>query len=50
MAQSCEQSSKTAFMVSFLAGLAVGVGAILLFETTLKEESSNDYESDELFV
>jgi len=46
----CTNSSTTSMIVSFIAGLAVGIGAILLVEQSMKESSSGEYETDQLFV
>lgn len=46
----CTNSSTTSMIVSFIAGLVVGIGAILLVEQSMKESSSEEYETDQLFV
>ncbi|GAB4299830.1 MAG: hypothetical protein Fur0034_11880 [Desulfuromonadia bacterium] len=47
---SCTNSSTTSLIVSFIAGVAVGIGAILLVEQAMKESGSEEYETDQLFV
>lgn len=50
MAENNNGSHTGALFISFLAGLAVGAGAILFLENTLKHETEDDYESEQLFV
>jgi hypothetical protein len=50
MAEDNKGSNSTALFISFIAGLAVGAGAILFLENTLNTESEDDYESEQLFV
>ena len=50
MAAECNNSPTGALFISFLAGLAVGAGAILFLENTLKNETEEDYDSEQLFV
>lgn len=43
-------SNTTSMIVSFIAGIAVGIGAILLVEQAMKNPSEAEYETDQLFV
>jgi hypothetical protein len=50
MADDNKGSNSSAVFISFLAGLAVGAGAILFMENALQDSSQDDYESEQLFV
>jgi len=50
MADDSKGTNSSALFISFLAGLAVGAGAILFLENTLQNDVDDDYESEQLFV
>lgn len=50
MAEQTSGTNSSALFISFLAGLAVGAGAILFLEHSHKNAIEEDYESEQLFV
>lgn len=50
MAEETKETHSSALIISFLAGLAVGAGAILFLENSLKNDTEDSYDSEQLFV
>lgn len=50
MAEDNNNSHGGALFISFIAGLAVGAGAILFLENSLNTDKEEDYDSEQLFV
>ena len=50
MADDQKSTQSSALIISFLAGLALGAGAILFMENRLESENDDDYDAEQLFV